>query len=161
MGEPVEVQDGVEFLGGAGFGVEEALGADAAEGDEGGGGDVGFHSFGDGPQAEGVGEADDGPDDGQVVGVVSEVADEAAVDFQDVDGQRFELGEGAVPGAEVVDRDLDPEGAEPVQGGQRLLGVPDECLLGDLQGQVPAVQTGVAQGAADGVDEVGGDQFRG
>ncbi len=101
-------------------------------------------------------EADDGPGYRQVVGAVPEVADEAPVDLEDVDGQRFELGEGAVPGAEVVDRDLDTEAAEPVQGGQCLRGVTDERLLGDLQGEVPAVQTGVAQGPADGVDEVGG-----
>ena len=41
-----------------------------AEGDQGGGGDFGFHSFGDGSEAEGVGQADDRPDDRQVVGVV-------------------------------------------------------------------------------------------
>ena len=126
QGQPVHVEDGVEFLCGAGFGVEEALGAGAAEGDEGGGGDVGFHSFRDGAEAEGVREADDGPDDCQVVGVVPEVADEAPVDFEDVDGQRFELREGAVPGAEVVDRELNTEAAEPAQGGLGLRGVPDE-----------------------------------
>ena len=48
-----------------------------------------------------------------------------------------------------------------MQGGQGLFGVPDQRLLGDLQGQVPTVETGVAQGAADGVDEVGGDQLGG
>ena len=30
-----------------------------------------------------------------------------------------------------------------MQGGQGLVGVPDQGLLGDLQGQVPAVETGV------------------
>ena len=60
-------------------------------------------------QAEGAGQADDRPDDRQVVGVVPEVADEAPVDFEHVDGQRLELGERAVPGAEVVDGDLDAD----------------------------------------------------
>jgi hypothetical protein len=87
QGELVHGEDGVEFLCGAGFGVEEALGAGAAQGDEGDRGHVGFHSFGDGSEAEGVREADDGPDYRQVVGVLPEIADEAPVDFEDVDGQ--------------------------------------------------------------------------
>jgi hypothetical protein len=33
------------------------------------------------------------------------------------------MGEGAVPGAEAVDRNLDPDLLEPAEGGQRLLGV--------------------------------------
>jgi len=68
---------------GAGFSVEEALGAGAAEGDEGGGGDLGFYSFGDSSEAEGVGEADDGPDDGQVVGVRPTSRTKPAVDLEE------------------------------------------------------------------------------
>ena len=55
----IRLENALEFVGQTGFSVEEPLGVDAAEGDQGGGRELGFDSFGDGPQSEGGGQADD------------------------------------------------------------------------------------------------------
>jgi hypothetical protein len=71
QGYSFNLENGFEFLRGAGSCEEEALSVDAPERDQGGCCHFGFDSLGDGLQAEGVSEADDGPDYRQVVGVVS------------------------------------------------------------------------------------------
>ena len=68
-------------------------------------------AFGDRLQAERVGEAHDGGDDGAVVRVAAsvEAVDEGAVDLQQVDREAPQVAERRVAGAEVVDRELHAE----------------------------------------------------
>ena len=52
---------------------------------------LGLHALGRGAHAQGLGHADDGADDGPVVGVVAQVADEGLVDLELVDLKALEL----------------------------------------------------------------------
>ena len=63
-------------------------------------------ALGDDLAAEGVGQADNAVDDGQVVRVFEHVMDEGAVDLQRLHGQLLEVGEGRIAGAEIVDGEL-------------------------------------------------------
>ena len=64
-------------------------------------------------------------------------------------------------GAEVVDGDGDAEVLEAAECGQRLVGVPDQGLLGDLHGEVSWLEVAVAQDPRDRGHEVQGDQLSG
>ena len=69
------------------------------------------------------------------------------------------MGEGAVAGAEVVDGDADADGLEAAEGVQRLVGVPDQGLLGDLNGEVSWLEVAGAQDLGDRGHEIQGDQL--
>src|ERR1700722_4531870 len=71
-------------------------------------------AFGDGLEVEGLGEADDGPDQVLVSGVGDQVAYELDVNLEVCDGESLEVGEAAEAGAEVV------EGEGAAQVGQAL-----------------------------------------
>ncbi len=50
-----------------------------------------FHAFGDHFQIQAAGEGDDGAGDGGILGVVGDVAQKTAVDFEAADGELFEM----------------------------------------------------------------------
>ncbi|MNH39536.1 hypothetical protein D3C79_1007230 [compost metagenome] len=54
----------------------------------------GFDPFGDHLQLQGMGHDDDGLDNFHVLGRLGNVLDEGAVDFQGVERQAFEVGQG-------------------------------------------------------------------
>ena len=65
-----------------------------------------FHPFGHHVDAQLVCHGDDGLAQHQVLRVAAEVGDEAAINFDVVDGKAFEVGQRGVTGAEVVQRQL-------------------------------------------------------
>ena len=68
-------------------------------------------------------------------GALRQARDERAVDLQRVDRKLLQMGERGVAGAEVVDRDADPELLDGAQPADRLLGVAHDRRLGDLKRQ--------------------------
>jgi len=70
----------------------------------------GFDSFGDHLQMQAVGHDDDGLDDFHVLCGFGNVLDKRAVDLQRVQRKALEVGQGRITGAEVIDRQGDPEG---------------------------------------------------
>src|SRR6476661_418883 len=68
-------------------------------------GQRGFYALSNDLHREGVGKADDGSNDCQVIGALTEMTNKAPVDLQRVDRQ-VQLGERAVTGAKVVKGDL-------------------------------------------------------
>src|SRR3569623_836011 len=52
---------------------------------------AGFHPFGDDVQLQRLGHRDDGCDDGGVVGIGGDVADERAIDLESIDGETFQI----------------------------------------------------------------------
>jgi DNA-binding transcriptional LysR family regulator len=90
-------------------------------------------ALGDRADAEGAGEAHDRLDEVTAGLVARQLADELDVDLQEVDRQALEVGEPAVAGPEVVERDPAAEVAHRVQEalGDRL--VAQERGLGDLE----------------------------
>ena len=75
--------------------------------------------------------------------------------LEGVDGQGLEVGEGGVAGAEVVDGQVDAEGAEAAEALQHGLLVGHEHALGDLQHQLARVQPGGVEGAGHVLEQVG------
>jgi len=73
------------------------------------------------PQA--VSEGDGRADDRRVVGIVDHPEHERHVDLDLVDRKLLQVRERRVAGSEVVDRDLDPEGADRMQACEHLRGV--------------------------------------
>src|SRR5215208_4020329 len=141
--------------GGLGVGEQVALGVVAAELVELGQLAGGLDALGDDGQAEGVAEADDGGDHGVVGWVEVEAGHERAVDLERRQRQVLEGGQGRVAGAEVVDRDVDAEGGQALEGGGGRGRVGGEGPLGDLEAEPVGVGPGVGQGAGDQVDQVG------
>ena len=97
-------------------------------------GDVVLDVLGDRRLAEPAGDLDDRLH-GQLVGVAARhVADEGAVDLDQVEGDLLQVVEGAEAGAVVVDRDLAAELGQAVgEAGGRVV-VVDPRRLGDLEG---------------------------
>ena len=75
------------------------------------------------------------PDERVLLAGGIERRDERAVDLELVDRQPVEVGQRAVAGAEVVDRDPHAQGAELVEGGEHAVLVADEHRLRDLEGE--------------------------
>src|SRR5690606_38094335 len=119
-------------------------------------------AFGDDVDAGAAGQADDGLHDGQVVGVVGQAGDEAAVEFEYVDRQALEVGQRGVTGAEVVQGDRDAEGAQAGEGLGGDFDVGQQGAFGQLQAQARGRQAACGERAVDVVDQAGlGELARG
>src|SRR5829696_4252016 len=70
-----------------------------------------------------VGEVDGGPDEDGVLLGDGHAQDERLVDLQLVHRQPPQVGHGAVPGAEVVDRQVDAERVQTLEDGQAARGM--------------------------------------
>ena len=153
----MEVLGGLVGEGGGGLGVREevALGVFAAQGAEFGELVGGFDAFGGAGESERVGEVNDGGDDGAVFGVAAEPVDEGLVDFDRVDGEAFEVAEGGVAGAEVVDGEVDAWGAQCPEGAGDRWGVVHEGGLGDLEPEGAGLEAAVLEDVVDLVGEGG------
>lgn len=67
---------------------------------------LGLDPLRDGPQAELLGHSQYGSNDGRLVCVVRDIADEGTVDRQGIGGKVSDGRKGRVTGTEVIDRDL-------------------------------------------------------
>ena len=92
--------------------------------------------LGDRALAHAAGELDDGADHEPVGGVGGAVADELAVDLDEVEGQVLEVVEGAEARAEVVQGEAAAELAELLGEAARGGDVVDRGGLGDLEDQL-------------------------
>ena len=71
-----------------------------------------FDTFGDDFHRQAVRHGDHGAGYRQIVAAVRQVADEGAVDLEDVHRQFLEVGERGVAGAEIVNGEADTEGTQ-------------------------------------------------
>src|SRR5512133_3651281 len=100
-------------------------------------------------------DLDDCPDR-ELVGVVArQVADEVAVDLDQVEGQVLEVVEGPEPDPVVVDRDRATELRQPVGEGGGRLEVADRRRLGDLEGDRAWEGVAGVEGALDVLEHPG------
>src|SRR6516165_2381224 len=118
-----------------------------------------LNAFSDQLQAEGLGEYQDGANDGQVAGVGVQVADEPGVDLERIDRKGFQVRQDGVAGAEVVDGDLDPHLLQLRKGSASGVDVANQCALGDLQAHRVGVDVELVDDVRDGADETGDDQL--
>src|SRR5690606_26076887 len=95
-------QEGGDVVAGAGAGEQVALAQVALDAAQPVQLVLGLDPLGDGLEAEGVGERQDGGHDGGVVGARPEAVDEGPVDLEHVDGEPPQVRERRVAGAEVV-----------------------------------------------------------
>jgi hypothetical protein len=116
-------------------GVVKALGQVAAQmGDR--RGDRGrFHAFGEHPHLEAVGEANDGRDNLPVPLGLRRVAHEALVNLYFLDGQALQVAHPRVAGAEIVDGQIDAQGAQALQHFDDGFGLLDHRCFGEFQAQ--------------------------
>ena len=84
-------------------------------------------------QLEAVGHGDNGAADGGVIAVFGDVMDERLVDLDPVDGESFQVTEGRIAGAEIVDRDLKSLSRQLVQQTFHQPGVFHQGGFGDFQ----------------------------
>src|SRR6266508_275457 len=112
-------------------------------------------TFGDGGEAEGGGQVDDGLGERGGVGAAGDLVDERLVDLEDIDGQAAKVAEGGVAGAEIVDRQPHPQAVELGQGDRGGGDIGDQQALGQLQGQVAGLQAGGGKGLGDLGGQVG------
>lgn len=116
---------------------------------------VGVDTFSDDGEVEAMGESDDTFGDSGVVGVIVEVLDEGLVDFEDLDGEAFEVEQGGVASAKVIDGDVDAHLVEDAHLFARVFFVLHEDIFGDFEFEVLGVEAGFVEDFGDKVDEVG------
>src|SRR4029078_7194130 len=92
-----------------------------------------FDALGDGDHAKAVGEADYRLHQGTGRRAAVEVGNESPVDLDLVEGEAAQIAERTVTAAEVVHHQSNPELAQLMQGGERVLAVLHEDGLGDLE----------------------------
>ncbi len=93
----------------------------------------GFDPFGDDPESQIFPQGHGGADDGGVLGPLTQIVDQRAVDFQAVHRQLGQIRKCRVPRSVVVDGDPDAEFTHPGQDEGRLLGIFHQRTLRDLQ----------------------------
>ena len=112
-----------------------------------------LHALGHGLQAEAACQVDHRLHHVAARVVVGQVVDELDVDLEEVDSELLEVGEAAVAGPEVVERDLAAELAQP--GHERATGllVGDERGLGDLEAHRRRVDTELLDPGGDVLEQ--------
>src|SRR5690606_32548250 len=103
-------------------------------------------------EAEGLPEFNHRSNDGAVVRVLGDPADQALVDLQLVQAQLPEMLQRGEAAPEVVDGQCDPRSSEPVDRSAHLTGVLDDLALGDLHDQLVG-DARVADAVQDLIDE--------
>ena len=116
--------------------------------------DLGFHPFGDYVEVEAVGQAANGADDRQAVGVIRQGTHERLVDFQLIQRQLLQIGHGRVAGAEVVNREADAMGLEGGHAQHGARQVIEQQRFGQLQLQAVRVGASGRQQLQHLVDKV-------
>ena len=69
-------------------------------------------TLGNHPQAQDVPESDDGGDDGLVLGIGAQPANEGSVDLQRVHGQMLQVAQRRIAGSEVINRQAQSDVAQ-------------------------------------------------
>ena len=113
----------------------------------------GLDPLGDAAQPERARQAHDRGRDRGAVGALADALHERAVDLEHLDGQALEVRERRVPGAEVVDREVQPERAQRAERAHRRLGVAHQRRLRDLEPDALGRHVGLVQDARDLVRE--------
>jgi hypothetical protein len=102
-----------------------------------------------------VGQVDDRGHDRRVLLVGEQAGHERPVDLELVDREPLEVRQRGVAGAEVVDRQADPEALQLGQGGAGGLDVLHQHRLGDLQVHGGRVDAGLGEDLGHHPGEVG------
>ena len=113
-----------------------------------------FHAFGDHRQAQVMGHGNNALGDRCIVRVGGDFLDERAVNLDLVDGQTLEVAEAGKTGAEIIERNANPQRLEPVQRVDRLFSVMQQKRLGDLQLQLLTTESVFLQGGLYILDEM-------
>src|SRR3984885_10700738 len=90
-------------------------------------------SLGDDLEIEALAHVDDGADDGRVVRVHGDVANEGLIDFQSADRELLQGRQRGIPGAEIVDGQIQTHGVQLVEKTDGALGVRHQGGFGDFQ----------------------------
>mmetsp|Transcript_20721 Transcript_20721/g.38883 ORF Transcript_20721/g.38883 Transcript_20721/m.38883 type:complete len:265 (-) Transcript_20721:52-846(-) len=114
----------------------------------------GLDPLGQGLQAQRLGHADDGIDDGAVLGVLGQVAHEGLVDLELADAELLQMAERRIAGAEVIDGQADAARVQLVHHGDRNRRVVHRGAFGQLQLQALRRHAGVTQHTADQLGQV-------
>ena len=106
--------------------------------------------FGDHVEAQALTEVDDPAHELLLARILVDPVDERTVDLENVDREVAQMRERRVAGAEVVDRDPDPQRPEAVELAHDLEAVPEQQALRDLEReQVPAAGLGAPRARLD------------
>ena len=115
---------------------------------------VTLDALGDELEAECLAEPNDSFQQREVFRPGVDLRGEAPVDLHDVDRQALEVGERCVPGAEVVERQLDASLLESGELQLDAIAGGDENAFGELESQERRRQVGAFERSVDVVDEL-------
>ena len=94
-----------------------------------------------------------------VIASIGDVLDEAAIDLQGGDREAPQVGQRAVPGAEVVDGDLDADLLQSLERDLRGIRITHDSAFRHLEDQRVSRQAGAGQRRYDGRLEAGMGQM--
>src|SRR4029078_11876188 len=80
--------------------------------------------------------------------------DEAAIDFEFVEGETTQIVQAGIPGAEVIEREAHAERFEPAHRRLRAVDIADERAFGDFQLEAGRIELRLVQNALDTADEI-------
>ena len=112
------------------------------------------HRLGDGRDAQALGGAHDSRDDLAADGAARQVADEAAVDLEDLHRQALQVVEGGVADAEVVQREVTAQRAQVLDKPSRLRHVGEGGGLRHLDDQAGGIGAAFAQRRPEEVEHL-------
>src|SRR4051794_38747362 len=117
---------------------------------------LGLDALGNDLHAERAGEHDNGAHDRGILAVAAYLADEGAVDLQQVHLRHLaQVPERGEADAEVVDREAHADRAQRAQAQQRRVGIGEKGALGHLEAELAGFDARLGHDRAHGVDEVG------
>ena len=107
------------------------------------------------PHLQAVGHVDDRAGDGHVLGGGGDIVHEGPIDLDHIDRQVAQMRQAGVAGAEVVQRDLHPQGLDPAQGLCDGRDIAHQHALGHFDTQALRRQVRGQQGRLDLAHDVG------
>src|SRR5690606_11032552 len=95
-----------------------------------------LHALGGHAQAQGLAERNDGASEGAVVRVPGDVANEAAIDLESVDGEAPKVGKGRIAHPEIIQIDHDAHGLECIELHPAVVAVLEQYAFRDLEDEL-------------------------
>src|SRR6185437_7500186 len=112
-----------------------------------------LHPFRDHLEPQAVRQGDDRLHDGGI-GLAAELAHERAIDLQLVDREAPQIVDARIAGAEVIDRHHHPHAAQLLENRRRLLRVGHHRALGELDLEIPRIESGVRERAFHHIEQI-------
>src|SRR5665647_2063292 len=115
---------------------------------------VSFDAFGQDRNVEAVAETDDRTNNRHGMAAVFQVANKSAVNLDLIERERMQIGQGRIPGSEIIQCDPHAERLEPSENRYRARKIVNQYALGDFKFETSRSEAGLKQDRMDQARQV-------